>query len=91
VALVAFGLALAALWLEPSWRSDARILELRVRRGPEVLAAAHKLAERAVAAARRRDLPAVASGKVRGDDDGDELTEEDRRLLERLLEEKLRE
>jgi hypothetical protein len=91
VALVAFGVALAMLWLDPRWRPEARTLELRVRRGPEVLAAARKLADRAVAAARERDLPAVASGKARSESEGDELTEQDRRLLERLLEEKLRE
>jgi hypothetical protein len=91
VALVAFGVALAMLWLEPRWRSETRTLELRVRRGPEVLSAARKLADRAIAEARERELPAVASGKTRRPSEGDELTEEDRRLLERLLEEKLRE
>ena len=91
LAFAAACLALLALWVEPRWRSETRTLELRVRRGPDVLKAAHSVATRAWSAARDRDLPAVSSGTERTGSEADELTDEDRRLLERLLEEKLRE
>jgi hypothetical protein len=91
LALAATCLALLALWVEPHWRPDSRTLELRLRRGPEVLKAAHSVATRAWSEVRDRDLPAVSGGTERTGPEVDELTDEDRRLLERLLEEKLRE
>jgi hypothetical protein len=91
LAMAAACLALATLWVEPDWHSKTRTLELRVRKGPEVLQAARALADRAWSAARERDLPAVASGAEREAAQDDQLTEEDRRLLQRLIEEKLRE
>jgi len=87
--MVAAVLALAALLIDPTWHSDKRALELRVRRGPELWLAARSLADR-LFSERDRELPAVASGKDR-QSSGDELTDEDRRLLQRLVEEKLRE
>jgi hypothetical protein len=80
--------ALFTLWIDPHWVSEKRTLELRVRRGPEVLEAARALAQRV---RRDRDLPEVASGKKPGASQSDELTDEDRRLLQRLIEEKLQE
>jgi hypothetical protein len=89
LALAAACAALFMLWIEPHWEAEKRTLELRVRRGPEVLKAARALAGRVRGDRDRdRDLPEVASGKESG---SDELTDEDRRLLQRLLEEKLRE
>lgn len=91
LALTAACLALLALWLEPRWVSEKRTLELRVRGAPEVLAAARAAASRAWTAARERDLPAVSGGGERAEAQSDELTDEDRRLLQRLVEEKLQE
>jgi hypothetical protein len=91
LALAAACLALAALWVEPHWVSQKRTLELRVRRGPEVFEVARSAAGRAWTAARERDLPAVSSGSEHSEPQSDELTDEDRRLLQRLVEEKLRE
>jgi hypothetical protein len=84
-------LALLALWVEPHWVSNRRTLELRVRRAPEVVQAARSAATRAwTAAHKKHDLPAVSSGKE-PEPQSDELTDEDRRLLQKLVEEKLRE
>ena len=83
-------LALLALWVEPHWVKDKRTLELRVRRAPEVVQAARSAATRAWIAGHKRDLPAVSSGN-KSDSQADELTDEDRRLLQKLVEEKLRE
>jgi hypothetical protein len=90
LAMFAACAALVALLIEPSWHSRTRTLELRVRRGPEIVTAARSLADR-VFSERERDLPEVASGKDRKRASADELTDEDRRLLQRLVEEKLRE
>lgn len=87
LALAAACVALFALWIDPHWAPEKRTLELRVRRGPEVVEAARALAERV---RRERDLPEVASGKDTASQ-SDQLTDEDRRLLQRLIEEKLRE
>jgi hypothetical protein len=84
-------LALFALWIEPRWVPEHRTLELRVRHGREVLEAARRLGLRAGSSARKEELPAVSSAKSGGSQDGDELTDEDRRMLQRLIEEKLRE
>jgi hypothetical protein len=89
LAMIAASLALAALLIEPSWRSESRTLELRVRRAPEIAAAARSLGDRVLRGKER--LPAVASGRDGKKASGDELTDEDRRLLQRLVEEKLRE
>jgi hypothetical protein len=89
LALAAAIVALLALWVDASWKPQTRTLELRVRRGQEVVKVAQALARRAWSAARDRDLPSVSSGER--EKNGDELTEEDRRLLQRLIEEKLRE
>jgi hypothetical protein len=87
LAMFAACAALAALLIDPTWHSRTRTLELRVRRGPEIVTAARSLAGRVF----ERELPAVASGKDRKRGSADELTDEDRRLLQRLVEEKLRE
>jgi hypothetical protein len=69
---------LAVLWIEPQWFEDSRTLSLRLRRGGEALEIA-----RGWIRSGGPELPPVASSL-------DELTEQDRRRLERLLEEKLR-
>src|SRR5262245_36545270 len=91
LALAAACLALFALWVEPHWASDKRTLELRVRRGSEVIKAARAAAGHAWAAAHERELPEVSKGNPQAEPQSDELTDQDRRLLQRLIEEKLRE
>jgi hypothetical protein len=91
LALAAAALALLALWIEPRWVPEHRTLELRVRHAGEVLQAARSLGARARSNARKDELPAVSSAKNGTSEDDDQLTDEDRRMLQRLIEEKLRE
>ncbi len=78
--LAAVTLALFIAFIEPRWAGESLTLSLRVRGGGE----AADTARRWIRAAREGELPPVASA-------GDDLTEADRRRLDRLLEEKLRE
>ncbi len=76
----------AAVWIEPTVVPDQRVLILRLRDTSEVIQAARQRSRswgaRAVDAVRAADTPDVAS---RGPERG-ELTEDERRSLDRLVE-----
>jgi len=92
--------AAGAIWLEPSWHEDRRVLTLRVREGDEIVGLLREraldLGRRVIQAAGERPAPApvgagtasATSGKVLTPD---KLTPEDRDALNRLIEEKIRE
>lgn len=78
--LAALTIVFLLVFVDPHWARESLTLSLRLRTGGEAMDAA----QRWVRAAREGELPPVASPS-------DVLTEEDRRRLDRLLEEKLRE
>ena len=79
IVIVAVVAAVAVLWIELRYFDDSRTLSLRLRSGGEAVDIARTWIKSG-----SPELPPVSSSL-------DELTEEDRRRLERLLEEKLRE
>lgn len=82
-------LALAAIWIEPELRPEARELRLRLRTTDELVAlvrtTARELGGELVRRAREPDeTPPVAAGP--DEDSGEELTAEERERLDRLIE-----
>ncbi len=84
--------AVAAVCFEPEWDSKQRTLLLRLRSPNEIAQLVSRLGTELVArgasAVERNDgVPAVASAPL----DPEQITESDRKHLDRLIEEKLRE
>ena len=87
-------LALAAVWIEPTWQARERTLVLRLRERGEILDA---LRDRARAAGARvvnvasddERTPAVSAPGTSSTRPPERLTREDRARLDRLVEEKL--
>lgn len=104
---IVVALAVAAVLIEPSWNGGARALTLRVRSAGECIEVVRALGDRVagerVAEEKPKDLqrprartvgepPPVAAGPVALDEKPQEqLTEEEREILDRLIEEKTRE
>jgi hypothetical protein len=83
-----------AIWVEPRWHADERVLTLRLRQGDEITGLirerARDLGERAIRAA--GDVPAPAPvGAGASEAPPDTPTREDRDALNRLIKRKLRE
>ncbi len=88
-------LALAAAWVAPSWNSDERTLELRLREPEEVLAAVRAgvrfLGEEVVRQTQDEEAPSRRSvGAGIAPRPSERLTTEDRERLDQLVEDSLR-
>ena len=86
--------AAAAVWVEPRWQPEERVLTLRLRVGDEIVGLlrerARDLGQRAIRAASEvTSPPPVGAGGPA--DSADTLTRADREALDRLIEEKIRE
>ena len=84
--------AACAICFEPGWDSKERTLLLRLRSPNEIAQLVSRigtdLVARGASAVERNDaVPAVASGPL----NPEQITESDRKYLDRLIEEKLRE
>ncbi len=84
--------AAGAICFEPGWDGKQRTFSLRLRNPLEIAEFLSRIGTevvaRAASAVERDDaVPAVASGPL----DPEQITESDRKKLDRLLEEKLRE
>ena len=104
---IGVALAIAAVVVEPSWNASSYSLTLRVRSARECVEVVRALgdrvaAERVVEKSKRDDRarargsevepPPVAAGPVALDEKPQErLTDEEREVLDRLIEEKIRE
>ena len=87
-------LALAAVWIEPTWQAQERTLVLRLRERGEILEAlrdrARAAGERVVSVASDEErTPPVSARGTSSTRSSERLTREDRARLDRLVEEKL--
>jgi hypothetical protein len=87
-------LAVAAVWVEPTWQARERTLVLRLRERAEILDAlrdrARAAGERVVSVAGDDErTPQVGARKGASPKPAERLTREDRARLDRLVEEKL--
>jgi cell division protein FtsN len=102
---IGVALAIAAVVIEPSWNANTHSLTLRVRSARECVAVVRALSDRVAservaekptrndrAQARESQPPPVAAGPVALDEKPQEkLTDQEREVLDRLIEEKIRE
>jgi hypothetical protein len=93
--VIVVALLAAAVWVEPSWKPEERSLTLRVRSNREIMSLvrdrSRELGRRVIeAAVERRDTPAVSAAPAT-EAQPDEITADERRELDRLIERKLRE